>query len=303
MPDVIAETLHELIVATRILANEKILDAFGHVSVRHPHDPQRYFIPRHRAPELAEISDIVELTLDSEPVRPTELRLYSEKVIHGEIYKARPDVNAVCHHHAHTVLPFAISGREIVPVFHLAAVVGHVPFWDQRDEFGDTNMLVVKPEEGASLARALGPHWTVLMRRHGATVAGTSLRELTFRTVFCSDNCKLLSQAMAMGHVDSLSPGEAKLTSAHQLRPPSTNRAWDYWVRQVEKVGLMPAGYGAAKSGAKSGAKTAAAKTAGRTISKSGAAFAARTRAHSAKRPAPKSAGKGARRAVSAKHR
>jgi hypothetical protein len=149
------------------------------------------------------------------------------------------------------------------------------------------------------------------MRRHGATVAGTSLRELTFRTVFCSDNCKLLSQAMAMGHVDSLSPGEAKLTSAHQLRPPSTNRAWDYWVRQVEKVGLMPAGYGAAKSGtksgtksgAKSGAKTAAAKTAGRTISKTGAVFAARTRAHSAKRRAPKSAGKGVRQAVSAKHR
>ena len=157
MPDALAETLHELIVATRILANEHILDAFGHVSVRHPHDPKRYFIPRHMAPELAEVSDIVELTLNSEPVRPTEFRLYSEKVIHGEIYKARPDVNAVVHHHAHTVLPFAISGQQIVPVFHLGAVIGHVPFWDQRDEFGDTNMLVVKPEEGASLARALGP--------------------------------------------------------------------------------------------------------------------------------------------------
>src|SRR5580692_108870 len=241
MPDQhIADLLHELIVATRILANEKILDAFGHVSVRHPHDPQRYFIPRHRAPELAEVSDLVELTLDSEPVRPTEFRLYSEKVIHGEIYKARPDVNAVVHHHAHTVLPFAISGQQIVPVFHLGAVIGHVPFWDQRDEFGDTNMLVVKPEEGASLARALGPNWMVLMRRHGATVAGTSLRNLTFRSVFGSDNCKLLSQAMAHGHVDSLSPGEITLTAAYQERPPSTNRAWDYWVRQVEKAGLMP---------------------------------------------------------------
>jgi ribulose-5-phosphate 4-epimerase/fuculose-1-phosphate aldolase len=252
MPDVLAETLHELIVATRILANEKILDAFGHVSVRHPHDPQRYFIPRHRAPELAEVSDLVELTLDSEPVRPTEFRLYSEKVIHGEIYKARPDVLAVCHHHAHTVLPFAISGQQIVPVFHLGAVIGHVPFWDQRDEFGDTNMLVVKPAEGASLARALGPHWMVLMRRHGATVAGTGIRELIFRCVFGSDNCKLQAQAMAMGHVDSLSPGEAKLTSAHQQRPPSTNRAWDYWVRQVEKAGLMPA-----KSAARAAAEPA----------------------------------------------
>jgi ribulose-5-phosphate 4-epimerase/fuculose-1-phosphate aldolase len=272
MPDVIAETLHELIVATRILANEKVLDAFGHVSVRHPHDPRRYFIPRHRAPELAEVSDLVELALDSEPVRPTEFRLYSEKVIHGEIYKARPDVNAVCHHHAHTVLPFAISGQQIVPVFHLAAVVGPVPFWDQRDEFGDTNMLVTKPAEGASLARALGPNWMVLMRRHGATVAGTSIRELIFRTVFGSDNCKLLSQAMAMGHVDSLSPGEIRLTSAHQQRPPSTNRAWDYWVRQVEKAGLMPAKAGSKKS------PPAAKRTAPKSVKKSAAKGKSRKR-------------------------
>jgi ribulose-5-phosphate 4-epimerase/fuculose-1-phosphate aldolase len=241
MPDEIADLLHELILATRILANEKVMDAFGHVSVRHPRDPQRYFIPRHRAPELAELSDVIEMTIESEPVRPTEFRLYSERVIHGEIYKARPDVHAVCHHHAHAMLPYAISGREIVPVFHLGAVIGRVPFWDQRDEFGDTNMLVVKPEEGASLARALGSNWTVLMRRHGATVAGTSLRELTFRTVFGCDNAKLQSQALAHGHVDSLSPGEVALTSSHQLRPPSMGRAWDYWVRQVEKAGLMPA--------------------------------------------------------------
>ncbi len=245
MADDIAGLLHdlqlELILATRIMTREKVLDAFGHVSVRHPRDPQRYFIPRHRPPELAEVSDIVELTLDSEPVRPTEFRLYSERVIHGEIYKARPEVNAVCHHHAHAVLPYAISGRDIVPVFHLAAVIGQVPFWDQRDEFGDTNMLVQKPAEGASLARALGPHWMVLMRRHGATVAGTSIRELTFRTVFGCENAALQSQALALGHVDSLSPGEMKLSAAHSVRPPSTNRAWDYWVRQVEKAGLMPA--------------------------------------------------------------
>jgi HCOMODA/2-hydroxy-3-carboxy-muconic semialdehyde decarboxylase len=274
MADVLAETLHELIVATRILCNEKVLDAFGHVSVRHPHDPQRYFISRHRAPELAEVSDLVELTLDSEPVRPTEFRLYSEKVIHGEIYKARPDVHAVVHHHAHAVLPYAISGQQIVPVFHLGAVMGKVQFWDQRDEFGDTNMLVVKPEEGASLARALGPHWTVLMRRHGATVAGTNLRELTFRTVFTCDNARLQSQAMAHGRVDALSAGEAKLTSSHQLRPPSTNRAWDYWVRQIEKVGLMPAPAAAksassSRSRTRSGAQRIPAKAARKSAAKS----------------------------------
>src|SRR5215469_2891585 len=260
MPDTLAETLHELIVATRILANEKILDAFGHVSVRNPNNPSHYFIPRHRAPELAEISDLVELNLDSEPVRPVSHRLYSERVIHGEIYKARPDVNAVVHHHAHAVLPYAISGRDMVPVFHLGSVLGSkVPFWDQRDEFGDTNMLVVKPEEGASLARALGPHWIVLMRRHGATVAGTDLRQLAFRTVFSCHNAKLQSEAIAHGHVDRLSPGEQEITEAGQLGANPIERAWDYWVRQVEKAGLMPAKRKAAAAG-KAGAKKAGKK-------------------------------------------
>ncbi|HUC52268.1 MAG TPA: class II aldolase/adducin family protein [Xanthobacteraceae bacterium] len=256
MPEDIADVLHQLIVTTHILANEGVLDAFGHVSVRHPHDPGRYFIPRHRAPELAEISDLVELDLNSEPVRPTQYRLYSERVIHGEIYKARPDVHAVVHHHAHAVLPYAISGRELVPVFHLGAVIGsQVPFWDQRDEFGDTNMLVVKPEEGASLARALGPHWMVLMRRHGATVAGTDLRQLAFRTVFGCHNAKLQSEAIAHGHVDRLSPGEQEITEAGQLRPMPIERAWDYWVRHVEKAGLMPAKPAAKRKAAAAKAK------------------------------------------------
>jgi ribulose-5-phosphate 4-epimerase/fuculose-1-phosphate aldolase len=255
MPSEIDDLKHELIVATRILANGGVLDAFGHVSVRHPRDPGRYFIPRHRAPELAEIADIVELDLDSKPVRPTNVPLYSERVIHGEIYKARPDVHAVCHHHAKAVLAFAISGRPLVPVFHLGAVIGEAPFWDQRTEFGDTNMLVVKPEEGASLARALGAHWMVLMRRHGATVAGTNLRELTFRAMFGRDNAELQSAAIAHGLVTELSPREIELAIAHAARPAAIDRAWDYWLRQIEKAGLMPArGAAAEKPAAKKAA-------------------------------------------------
>src|SRR6202163_2054474 len=243
MPDQIAELLHELIVATRIMANEKVLDAFGHVSVRHPGDPKRYFIPRHRAPELAEIPDIVELNLDSEPIKPTEFRLYSERVIHGEIYKARPEVNAVVHHHAHAVLPFAISGREMVPVFHLGAVIGQVPYWDQHDEFGDTNMLVVKPEEGASLARALGPHWMVLMRRHGVTVAGTSVRDCVFRSVFSARNAEYQVRAMSIGSdVATLSPGEANLASQISARTTGLTRSWEYWsMRVANKAGGLAA--------------------------------------------------------------
>jgi ribulose-5-phosphate 4-epimerase/fuculose-1-phosphate aldolase len=253
MADAVAEVLHELIVATHILANENVLDAFGHVSVRHPRDKRRYLLSRHRAPELTEISDIVEFDLDSKPVRPTQSKLYSERVIHGEIYKARPDVNAVCHHHAHAVLPFAISGRELVPVFHLGAVIGQVPFWDQHDEFGDTSLLVVEPAEGASLARALGRHWMVLMRRHGATVAGSTLRELTFRTLFGCDNAKLQSAAIAHGYLTQLSPGEIALSQARSLQPAPMERAWDFGVRHLERAGLMPRPSGRAGGGSGAG--------------------------------------------------
>ena len=172
MPDPFAELRRELAVANRILANEGIIDAFGHISARNPKDPSCYFISRHRASELVEPSDILEMTLDSKPVAPTNVRLYSEMVIHGEIYKARPDVNSVCHHHAPSVLPFCATGVELVPLFHLGGTLGDkVPFWDSRDEFGDTNLLVTTPEEGASHARALGPHWMLLLRRHGEEVS------------------------------------------------------------------------------------------------------------------------------------
>src|SRR5581483_11192022 len=148
MPDGLAEARQELVLANRILAHEGVVDAFGHVSMRHPHDPGVYLISRHRACELVEPADILEFTLDSVPVAPTNLRLYSELVIHGCIYQARPDVNSVCHHHAVSMLPYAISGTELVPVVHLGATLGaKVPFWDSRDEFGDTPLVVTKPEE------------------------------------------------------------------------------------------------------------------------------------------------------------
>src|SRR5688500_2542118 len=137
----------DVALGNRILATEDVLDAFGHVSMRNPNDPNRYFLSRSRAPELVEPGDILEYDLDSNPVRPTTERLYAERVIHGEIYKARPDVRAIAHHHAPAVMPFCIAGTELLPVMHLGAVVGaKVPFWDQYDEFGDTNLLLVKPE-------------------------------------------------------------------------------------------------------------------------------------------------------------
>jgi ribulose-5-phosphate 4-epimerase/fuculose-1-phosphate aldolase len=158
VPNKLIEAREQLARANRMIANEGVLDAFGHVTLRHPTDPRRYLMSRSRAPELVEPDDILEFTLDSKSVKPTDLRLYGERVIHGEIYQARPEVNAVCHHHAPSILPFCISGAELKPVYHLGATIGEkAPFWDSRDEFGDTNLIVAKPEEGASLARAWVP--------------------------------------------------------------------------------------------------------------------------------------------------
>ena len=236
VPNTLDQARELLARANRIIANEGVLDAFGHVSMRHPADPGRYLLSRSRAPELVQPDDIHEFTLDSAIVKPIEEHLYGERVIHGEIYKSRPDVNAVCHHHAASILPFCISGMELKPVYHLGATQGAVvPFWDGRDDFGDTNLIVAKPEEGASLARALGPNWLVLMRRHGATVAGTTLEELIFRTIYTARNAALQIQAHALGHVSALNAAETELAGEYNLRPGPVARACEYWSVRLDK--------------------------------------------------------------------
>jgi HCOMODA/2-hydroxy-3-carboxy-muconic semialdehyde decarboxylase len=153
-----------------------------------------------------------------------------ERVIHGCIYQARPDVMAVCHHHAPAVMPYCIAGVPIVPVFHLGAAGGAtIPFWNQHDEFGDTNLLVAKPEEGRSLARALGAHAAVLMNNHGATVVGTGLRDLVSRSIFMCQNAIYQLQAHALGKVTALTPGETRLAGAIGALPNVTGRTWEYW--------------------------------------------------------------------------
>ena len=184
---------------------------------------------------------MLEFTLDSQPVEPPSVHLFAERVIHGCIFEARPDVMAVCHHHAPAVLPFAIAGVPIVPVFHLGAAVGEtVPFWDQRDEFGDTNLLVVKPEEGRSLARALGGHAAVLMIHHGATVVGRDLRELVSRTIFMCRNAEFQLQAQMLGKVVPLSSGETKLAGSLNALPNVVGRTWEYWTMRLAEAGRLP---------------------------------------------------------------
>lgn len=245
------EARRELALGNRIVANEGVLDAFGHVSMRHPDNPNRYFLSRSRAPQLVAPEDFIEYDLDSQPIREPSVTQYSERVIHGEIYKARPEVMSVCHHHSPAFMPLLATGTDYVPVFHLGAVGGiKPPFWDQHDEFGDTNMLVVKPAEGASLARALGNHWMVLMNRHGVTVAGVSVRDCVFRSIYAARNAEYLVQALAVGgNVAALTPGETEKAAQIVTTTTGLTRAWEYWAMRVEKAGGgLPAAKGATAS-------------------------------------------------------
>jgi ribulose-5-phosphate 4-epimerase/fuculose-1-phosphate aldolase len=235
VPNTLDEARRELALANRIVANEGVIDAFGHVSMRHPDNPHRYLLSRSRAPELVTPEDFIEYDINSQPLRDPGVGQYSERVIHGEIYKARPDVNSVCHHHCPAFMPLLATGTDYMPVFHLGAVGGiRPPFWDQREEFGDTNMLVIKPEEGASLARALGKRWMVLMMRHGVTVAGTSVRDCVFRSVYTARNAEYQVRAMTIGSdIATLSAGETNLAGQISAKTTGLTRSWEYWSMRV----------------------------------------------------------------------
>lgn len=222
------ELVEDLVLANRILSHEGVLDAFGHVSIRHPGNPMRYLISRAVSPATVTSNDIVELDLDGEPVGSVDQRLYGERVIHGAIYRSRSDVAAICHHHDAAVLPFAGSGVPIVPVCHLGATLGpRIPFWDSQDQFGDTNLLVTTAEEGASLARSLGADWAVLLRHHGAVVAGRSIKELVSRCIHLSNNAKLQLAMGTLGPIHQLSDREIELSGEFNLRPHVLDRVWN----------------------------------------------------------------------------
>ncbi len=221
--------LEELVTANRILAREGVVDSFGHVSVRHPDHPERYLLSRARAPERIERDDIMEFTLVGDAIDAGDRKPYLERFIHGAVYEARPDVTAVVHNHSPSVIPFGITGTRIKPLLHMCASIGHdVPTWDSHDKFGDTDLLVSDMEMGRDLARALGPRRTTLMRGHGALVVAQSIRQVVWTAVYLELNAKLQMQAMPMGEIKFLTPGEVDTIIA-KTGPYSFNRAWENW--------------------------------------------------------------------------
>jgi ribulose-5-phosphate 4-epimerase/fuculose-1-phosphate aldolase len=228
--DSLEQAIRNVVVANRILANERVVDAYGHVSVRHPLDPGRYLLSRSRAPELVERGDVIEFDLDGKAVSGDARPPYLERFIHGAIYEARPDVQAVVHAHAEAVLPFTISTVPLRPVVHMASFVGaRLPVWDIRDNFGDTNLLVVTMTQGRDLARGLGAERVVLMRGHGFTAAARSLQEAIRMSVYMPLNARVLADALRLGEVTYLSRGEIDAHASMKPDDPSMYRAWEYW--------------------------------------------------------------------------
>jgi HCOMODA/2-hydroxy-3-carboxy-muconic semialdehyde decarboxylase len=226
--------MRELVVANRILGREQICDYLGHVSIRHPDRPDRFILSRSRSPELVTLDDLMEYDLDCNPIDQQGKPMYIERPIHGAIYQARPDVTAVVHNHAYEVIPFAlVTSCKLRPVVPPACGIGMAaPVWDIRDKFGDTTLMVTSMDRGHDLAKTLGAGRVSLMRGHGCVTAARSLRESVLDAIYLRVNARLQAEAMRMGEVAFLSPGEIAETVTVVYTENSLQRAWEYWERR-----------------------------------------------------------------------
>lgn len=233
MPE-LKRLLLDLVIANRILANENVVDAYGHVSFRSPNNPERYFLSRSRSPELVQQTDIMEFMLDGTPVDGDRRNPYLERFIHGATYERNPELKAVVHSHAEDVLPYTISNQPLVPVIHSAGLMGpEPPIWDIAEKFGETTLLVVNMEQGRDLAEALGDRSIVLMRGHGFVSAGRSLSEVVRLSVMLSRNARILTTALQFGGLKPLSGAEISLRRSMNPDGKEFRRAWDYWATRA----------------------------------------------------------------------
>ena len=235
----IAALKQELVTANRILAKENVVDSFGHITVRHPENPNRFFMSRARAPEVLVESDILEMTLDGAVMgpEPSPGKPYSERFIHGAIYEARPDVMSVVHNHSPSVIPFSVTGRKMKPIMHMCAPIGNdIPTWDIRTKFGDTNLLVTNMDMGRDLAKTLGPRTVSLMRGHGSVVVGRSIREVVFTSVYMEKNADMLIKSLTISdEVMYLSDGEVEISSRGRAGF-TLERGWENWCHKVDRA-------------------------------------------------------------------
>ena len=228
--EVDAGLIEDLVAASRVLALYNVLDAWGHVSIRHPGNPQRYLMSRARAPALVAADDIMEFDLDSKPIEQRDRRVFVERFIHGSAYKARPDVNCVVHSHSPTVIPFTVTGEPLKALSHIASfLVDEPPVWEIRDVGITQGLLVTNDEQGGSLAKALGSKPVALMRGHGNVVVGPDIKRAVHRALYTEINAQQLATALSFKRpITFISPDEAQ-------DPKRLDDSWELWKTQALK--------------------------------------------------------------------
>jgi len=227
--DLDREIAVDLVAANHILAHHGVLDSFGHVSVRDPRDANRYLQMQAIAPRDVTINDLITFDLDSNALNARGRPVYRERFIHGQIYKLRPDVNAVVHSHSPTVIPFSVTEKPLRAIFHNGHFLGQgTPVWEIRAVAGaQNNMLVLTNELGRSLAETLGQGSVVLMRGHGNAVAGPDLKTAVFRAIYTEVNAKLQMQAVMLGGPITF------LNEYEQEKRQNVDRPWDTWRKEA----------------------------------------------------------------------
>jgi HCOMODA/2-hydroxy-3-carboxy-muconic semialdehyde decarboxylase len=233
--DLSPDLVDDLVAANRILAHYGNFDAYGHISVRSRSNPNHYLMARYMAPASVTLADITVYDLDSKALDPSVQRSFSERFIHGEIYKVRPDVMSVVHNHSPGLIPFSLSDKPLLPVMHTGSFLrGGVPVFDAAKFIPDTNMMIQSPAAARALAETLGQHPVALMRGHGAVVVGDSIRQATFRSYYAEIDARVLAQTMALGGaVHALNDQEARHAEASAVAPVPVNRAWIQWRKEV----------------------------------------------------------------------
>lgn len=230
--------IDDLVIANHILVNQGVLDGFGHISVRHDHEPGRFLIARSMAPGLVTADDIVSCDLDGQVHDARDRKTYVERFIHSEIYRARPDVMAVIHSHSPAVIPFGVTGARLRPICHMSGFLGaQTPVFEIRHSAGESSDLLIRNQAlGKALADSLGTSAVALMRGHGNVVVGFSIQQVVFRAIYTESNARLQSEAMRLGEINFLTPQEAKATS--DMNDEHLDRPWQVWKKRALAQGF-----------------------------------------------------------------
>jgi HCOMODA/2-hydroxy-3-carboxy-muconic semialdehyde decarboxylase len=227
--------IDDLVSANHILFKEGVVDGFGHVSMRDERDPQRFLLSKSIAPATVTARDVMEFGMDGEPLSPRGRKPYLERYIHSEIYRARPDVQAIVHSHSPALIPFGITGTSLRPVFHMSGFLGSAtPIFEIRDAGGPaTDMLISNRKLGAALARTLGAAPFALMRGHGSVAVGATLKQVVYRAIYAEVNGRLQSEALRLGTITFLNEQEA--ANASRTNDSVIDRPWGLWKARVKR--------------------------------------------------------------------